>query len=366
MKKVSLEKIALTLIILVSLLGLAACSPQDGVQEKPTISVSVSSVGLGDIRTADHLNGRVKASQEVNILPLLSAEVEEVYVKTGGQVEKGQALVRLDKENIQKQRDQAAAAFLAAKSQMETAKDNYERMKRLYEEGAVAEQQYTSAKAQYEQVRDGSYQTARISLSQANDQLENATITAPIQGVVGFMAAQKGQMVSPSSPLASVLDLSKMEASFGLSEGQINQVKVGSKLAVSIPSASDQPFSGTITEASPQADPQSRLFNVTVEIDNQKEMIKSGMSATISLIKEEVTGALLVKEDAIRHTQTQDIVFILEGDTVRQESVQVLLSDGQMTAVEGDISKDDQVVVLGKERLSDGSQVRVVDEGGQS
>ena len=214
-------------------------------------------------------------------------------------------------------------------------------------------------------MRDGSYKQARVALDMALDALEQVNITSPIDGVVGYVNAQVGATASMAQPLVSVVDLSQMVASFGLSEQQINQVEVGKTIEIYFDSIQEEPFVGTIIEASPQADVMSKSFPVKVAVANPDETIKSGMSCTISLIQEQVDGVLLVSEDAIRYTAEQAVVFVLDGEQVRQVVVETLLSDGSDTAIRGDLSAGEKIVVLGKERLSDGALVRVVEEGAE-
>jgi RND family efflux transporter MFP subunit len=360
MKKINWIVLVLMLIFLVS-----GCGSEPEVEEEFRVAVTTQVVDQGTLTVSDRLNGTVKATEEVAIVAGVPAEVNQVLVSAGSRVTKGELLVTLDAESVEQQIKQANANYNMVRLQLTNAKDNYEKTSRLFQEGAVSKQQYDASKSQYELIRDGSYEQARVALDMAKDALEQVNITAPMDGVIGYVNAQVGQTASPAMPIVSVIDLSSMEASFGLSEKQINQVEVGKSLDIWFESISVDPFSGTIIEASPQADSITKSFLIKVQIDNPDETIKSGMSCVINLVQEKIDDGLIVSEDAIRHTADSSVIFVLVDETVREVSVEVLLADGDKAIVSGELNQGDEIVVLGKERLSDGVAVHVIEEGAE-
>lgn len=360
MGKIRWMSIILILVALVS-----GCGSQPEVEEEFRVAVTTQTVEMGSLSISDRLNGTAKATDEVVIVAGVPAKVDQILVSAGSRVSEGDLLLKLDAESVNQQITQANANYAMAKLQLENAKDTYEKTARLYQEGAVSKQQYDSSKSQYELIRDGSFQQARVALDMAADGLEQVNITAPIDGVVGYVNAQVGQTASLGLPIVSIIDLSSVEATFGLSEKQINQVEVGKSIDVWFDSIADEPFSGRIVEASPQADAMTKSFAIKVQIDNPDELIKSGMSCTINLIQDSVNDGLIVSEDAIRYTDNSSTVFVLTGESVRQVPVEVLLTDGEKAAILGEINQGDEIVVLGKERLSDGVSVQVIEEGAE-
>ncbi|QRN86794.1 efflux RND transporter periplasmic adaptor subunit [Clostridia bacterium] len=358
-------KMRWTLLIFLIAALVSGCASQPEAEEEFRVAVTTQMVEMGSLSISDRLNGTAKATDEVVITAGVPAEVDTVLVSAGSRVSKGDLLIKLDAESVNQQITQANANYSMAKLQLENAKDTYEKTARLYQEGAVSKQQYDSSKSQYELIRDGSFQQARVALDMAGDGLEQVNITAPIDGIVGYVNAQVGQTASMGLPIISIIDLSSVEATFGLSEKQINQVEVGKTIDVWFESIKEEPFSGIIVEASPQADAMTKSFAIKVQIDNPDERIKSGMSCTINLVQDTVVDGLIVSEDAIRYTDNESTVFVLIGETVRQVPVEVLLTDGERAAIRGDINQGDEIVVLGKERLSDGVSVQVIEEGAE-
>lgn len=346
------------------LLLLPGCQGDVEAEQEALIPVTAAPVVRGDVEISDRLTGLVRARNEVSVVTQFPARVEEVRVDPGQQVAQGDLLVVLDSADVRLQITQAEAGYNAARLQLEAARDHLEKTERLYREGAVSLQQYENARTQYEVQRDGSYDQARSARDLARRQLRETTITAPIAGTVGFVNVQAGQTPVPGSPLVTLLDLTVMEATFSLSEGQINQVAPGTAIGVQIEAAGGEPFAGTVTQVSPQADPSSRAFPIRVEIENPDGRIKSGMTASVYLVQQAVTGQLLVPEEAIRYTADGVHVYVLREDHAYFLEVEVVLADGTHAAVRGVLAEGDRVVLLGKERVSDGDRVQVVEQGG--
>ncbi len=360
-----MKKISWIILVLLLTFLVTGCGSEPVAEEEFRVAVTTQVVEQGMLTISDRLNGTAKATEEVAIVAGVPAEVDQILVSAGSRVSEGDLLVKLDAESVEQQIKQANANYTMVRLQLTNAKDAYEKTSRLYQEGAVSKQQFDASKSQYELIRDGSFEQARVALDMAKAALEKVNITAPMDGVVGYVNAQVGQTASPAMPIVSVIDLSSVDASFGLSEKQINQVEVGKTIDIWFESISAEPFSGTIIEASPQADSMTKAFPVKVQVDNPEELIKSGMSCVINLVQEKIDDGLIVSEDAIRYTAERSVVFVLEGETVREVSVEVLLTNGENAVISGELSQGEKIVVLGKERLSDGVAVRVIEEGAE-
>ena len=339
----------------------AGCGQQEVVEQEEVLTpVTVKPAATGVVSIADSLSGTLQASEEILVIPEMSGEILQVHVDVGDEVRAGQTLVTLNKRDLEIQAAQAQAAVASAEIQYANAKDTYERYQRLYEEGAIAFQQVDSARVQYESIRDGSLRQARASLDQIRNMIGNAVVTSPMTGVIGTLDARAGQLASPGAPLATVIDIDTVNARFSLSESQINQVSPGQALAVFVPAVSGEPIEAVVTRISPQADPRTREFFVDLSIENNERLIRAGMTVTVELSRQEVQDELVVPEDAIRCSAQGDYLYVVRDAVARRVMVETLLSDGTHTAVRGDLQEDDDVIVLGMERVTDGTRVQIV------
>lgn len=342
------------------------CSAPEEIPEEVPTTISVEEVRLGDLELSEAFSGTLVPGDEASVLAASPAEIVQVLVQEGDRVRRGQDMVRLDTSDLAIQYRQARAAVDSARIQMDSAFENLERLERLYQEGAAPRQQVDAARSQYEALRDGSLKQAQAALDLIGSQMGKGVVTAPIDGVVVSLNALEGQWASPSSPLAMVADLDRVLARFQLSESQISRVSAGTSLSVYVEAVSADPFAGTVISVASVADPMTRMFPVEVELLNPEGILRGGMTATVRLVSDTAREAILVPEDAIRYGGGQDHLFVYRNGVAVRVSVEAILSDGETTAVAGDLSPGDQVIVLGKERLSDGAAVRLAgQEDGQ-
>jgi membrane fusion protein, multidrug efflux system len=249
----------------------------------------------GVIATED---ARVKGTI-VTISSRASARVSQIMTDEGDKVRAGQVLIKLDRNELQAQLDQAKAnlalaqAKLAgliagnrpqqieqskasmnqAKASLENTKMNFERINRLYQKGLVSVQQYDSAKtaldvaqSQYvaasqsfdlatEGPRSEDIQAAKAQVEQATAalkaaqlQLDNTIIMAPIRGIVAVRSVNLGESVSVGQNLLSITDLQDIWVSANIDEDKVGKVKIGQKVFFTVDTYPGRKFQGTVSE----------------------------------------------------------------------------------------------------------------------
>ncbi|GAF96249.1 unnamed protein product, partial [marine sediment metagenome] len=248
------------------------------IKEEIIIPVRTALVEKGEVNSFLKVTGVVEANETVRVTSEIMGQAKEVKVKDGEEVNKGDILIALGDEQIKIQVAQAQAtldsiqassdkiksgarpqeikqaesALLQAKLNRDSVEENYLRMEKLYSEKAISQQQYEQAKNQYE-IADVQYQSAQESyelviegaaeediksieaqvrqtkaaLDMAKYQLKNTQITAPISGKVTSITVSTGEMVSPSIPLLSIIDVSRIFVKVGISEKDISKIKEG-------------------------------------------------------------------------------------------------------------------------------------------
>lgn len=391
------QKSWLIVILLLTALVFAGCGGETGQEEAGetrAIPVEVAEVTKGTVTVYDTVTGSLSPAAEVAVVPKLGGTVQEIMVSVGEQVQKGQLLVQLDTKDIEAQVRQAEAAVEAAKTayanaeakiptalqiaqaNYDAAKNAYDRMEFLYQEGGISEQQLENAKTQLEvagaQLADAQnahlqLETLKAQVKQAEaayeaakTQLDNAYLTAPIPGVITAVHIEVGQMTGPSTPVVTIAQLDPIYAEFTLTESQVGKLNKGDEVRVQVSAAGEEPLVGTVTEVPPSADPYTRGYKVKVEIANAQGLLKGGMTAQIGLALESISDVIVVPVNSVVTKENQQNIYLLEGDKVRQCPVEILLQNDQMAAVAGEVEAGDQIVVAGQHLLQDGSSVKVV------
>ncbi len=383
------------------------------IKEEIIIPVRTALVEKGEVNSFLKVTGVVEANETVRVTSEIMGQVKEVKVKDGEEVNKGDILIALGDEQIKIQVAQAQAtldsiqassnkiksgarpqeikqaesAVLQAKMNRDSAEENYLRMKKLSSEKAISEQQYEQAKNQYE-IADVQYQSAQESyglviegareediksveaqvrqakavLDMAKYQLSNAKIIAPISGRVTSIVVSSGEMVSPSLPLLSIIDVSRLFVKVGISEKDISQIKEGQKISLEIDAFPEEKFLGEVVSKGVAVDQMSKTLEVKIEILQPKMDIPVGVFARGGILVKTNQGALIVPSSALTRKRDGIYVYVIEEGIARQKEVVLgIIQDERVEILKG-LSEKEEIVVLGNQDLQDGLKVDVLDK----
>jgi RND family efflux transporter MFP subunit len=381
MKKGIIVVVLIAIVIVGGIFVLNYLSPgdeplQDAIAnaESNSVPVEVVEAKKGDITEITRMTAQVEASEKVSIIPKMGGKVDRVAVSVGDRVSKGQVLIQLEQKDLLAQLKQAEAGLAAAKAgensaiaRLEDAQATLERMKKLYEEGAISKQQLEQAKLQYEvsspEAVYAQIEQAEAAVEAIKLQLENTTITSPISGVVTSVNVSTGEMAGPSMPVAEVMNLDEVEVKIGVVEQYINNINIGDRVYVKISSVSSEPFIGTIKTIAPAADSITKTFPVTVVLDNKDHQIKVGMFAEVSIVTRTREDVIIVPMQAVVDQGGRQTVFVVENDQAVSRQVEFGLNDGKNIEIISGIAEGESVIVKGQNIVIHGDPVSV--QGGE-
>lgn len=211
----------------------------------------------------------------VTVSSKVVARVITVGVDEGSQVKQGDILAELDPSELQQ-------AVNGAQARYQIARDDFARNKQLFADRTISPQQYDASAAALD--------VAKAALDTAQIQFANATIKAPLSGVVLVRAIEPGELATVGTPIVTLADLSTVKLTVYLAERDLGKVGLGEEVVVSVDSYPDQEFLGKVTYISDQAEftPRSiqtkeerttQVFGVKIEISNPDRKLKPGMPA---------------------------------------------------------------------------------------
>ena len=381
------------------------------IKEEIIIPVRTALVEKGEVNSFLKVTGVVEANETVRVTSEIMGQAKEVKVKDGEEVNKGDILIALGDEQIKIQVAQAQAtldsiqasydkiksgarpqeikqaesALLQAKLNRDSVEENYLRMEKLFFEKAISEQQYEQAKNQYE-IADVQYQSAQESyelviegaaeediksveaqvrqtkaaLDMAKYQLKNTQITAPISGKVTSITVSSGEMVSPSVPLLSIIDVSRIFVKIGISEKDISKIKEGQKVNLEIDAFSEEKFQGEVVSKGVAVDQISKTLEVKIEILQPEVDIPVGVFARGDILVKTNQDALIIPSNALTRKKDGIYVYVIEEGIARQKEVVLgIIQDERVEILEG-LSEEEEIVVLGNQELEDGLKVDVL------
>ena len=277
------------------------------------------------------------------------ARVEDVQAMEA-QVEQAEASLRLAQTQAETKTWEKDIEL--ARSQVETARAGLTTVQAL-ETAKSWEAEITSAKT----VRTQAY----VALKLAKKRLKDATIYAPISGVISRRYLDLGGMALPAAPLFEIVNIDTVTATVDVIESQLNQLTLDQQATIEIDGI-ETPLSGQITFISPTLQAARRTATVEVGIDNPDGTVKPGMFAKVTVPIKVHTDALLIPRTSLIenvNTKTQN-VFVIEDNVSRRRIVEIGLLRGSQAEIISGLMEGEAVVTAGQHSLKDGEDVRVV------
>ena len=292
-------KILILLLLCLTMVWLSSCDKQEGNagESEEKVPVEIATIQLGNVIQSIGYNGDIKAEFEVRVFSKIPDRIEQFFKDEGDFVKKGEPIAKVVATIIEQASLQSEAALVAAKAQEANLLIEYERAERLNRENAMSKQQYDGIKTQYEAVK-AQVEQAEAAVKSAKSQLGDATVKAPISGIIGTRYYEAGDMANPAMPLVSIVKMDRVKIMFDATEGDLGKLQVGQPAKVFVKSYADEKFEGKITKISPVLDPLTRMAKVEVIIKNPDKKLKPGMYTRIEVITGIIENAIVVP----RHT----------------------------------------------------------------
>jgi RND family efflux transporter MFP subunit len=370
-----MRKCILSAGILITLSIFPACSPEVEQTKEIRIPVEVSSVSFGEIQKTFNYSGDIKAEFEVRVFSKFPERIESFYVDEGDAVRQGEPIARVLAKTVQHGVEQAEAGLAALQTRQANLKADFERTKNLFKVHAVSKQQYDAVESQLESLT-AQVDQAKAVLATALSQHKDATLTAPISGIIGKRFLESGDMAMPSLPVATVVQMDRVKIHFQATETDLGALELGQSSEITVRSHPDRLFYGSVYKISPVLDPLTRMAGVEVLIPNADHVLKPGMFARIRVTTHVLKNIIVIPgHSVLEHTTLKRVdgkdtvlkdyfVFVVDSTLrARQRKLEVDYADHVNVAVKSGLSAGESLVVSGQKNLRDGILVEVAGSG---
>lgn len=410
--------IVFIIIASVSLIGYRIYSKINDASETAVevipITVEGEKIRKGTISDYAIMTGTIEAEQTVTIIPTVLAKVQKIAVEVGDQVKVGELLFQLETDNVQNQVDQANAglnqAQVGIKSAQETAKqaqaaydmakanydmgyeqflfsrENLAKYEQLYIEGIISETEFKQMKLQASEstleLLNNQLEQAAIARNQAllgidnakamasqaqagyntaTNTLEDTTFIAPIEGFVSSINVVESMYASSSQPAMIIHAIDRVQINVNVTETLVNKLTRGQDVDVVISSLGDKTFKGTLKTVSPAADAMTKLYAITIEVQNDTHEIKPGMFANVKLRTEEKKNTLYVKAEAILFEEGKNFVYIEKANNaIERKEVEIGIDNGEFIEIKKGLNEEDVYIYKGIGFLEEDSIITMV------
>ncbi|WP_240912511.1 efflux RND transporter periplasmic adaptor subunit [Lysobacter sp. HDW10] len=320
---------------------------KDGKPQETIVSVEVARVSPRPMSASFSGTAALEARNEAQVVAKTSGIAQRVLVEEGQRVSAGQLLVQLE-DAQQKLRVQQSSAQVMKLSR------SFERAQQL------ATQKMVSAN-DVDQLRFD-LQNARAALNMAKLDLSYTRVVAPISGVVASRSIKTGNLVQISNPIFRIVDTNRLEATLNVPERNVDVIRAGLPVQLSLDAVPGQVFNGTVARVSPVVDSGSGTFRVVAAF-NDSGVLQPGMFGRINIVFDQKADALAIPRSALLEDEGETAVFTVRGDKAARVSIKTGYADGEWIEVVSGLKLNDPVVTAGKAALRDGVKVQVINGG---
>lgn len=314
--------------------------------DRPT-PVEIELVKRGSVSRTSMIAGMLEPIRTVGVNAQLSGILLSLPAEEGHRVRQGDVLAQIDARELEAQARSAEAALRFAQSTVE-------RSEQLFKQQIIT-------MAELERDR-ASFESAKASSEQLKTRLGYASVKAPITGVITEKLIEAGDIVSSSTRLFTVADVSTLVTRIQVSELEVSTLRAGDMVPLTVDALGGQKVQGRIRRIFPAADSATRLVPVEVALSGtQLSGLRPGYTvrATLSLDKRE--DALLVPSRAVSGPAGARAVYIVKGGVVERRAVRVGSDMAGLSEILEGVGEGDSVIVSGTSMIREGAKAKVVE-----
>lgn len=300
-------------------------------------------------------NTTLEADRWVDVRARRQGQIVKIMKEEGDPVREGEVIAELESDDARLQVTQMNVAFVDARR-------NHDRIEKIFKRNLVSEEQFETAKTQMDRTA--------AQLEQAKLNLSYTRILAPIDAIVTSRNVEIGNVVTNNQVVFSVANFDPLLARIRVPEKEIGRIAVGQEARISVETEDAKPFKGRVKMISPVVDPESGTIKVTVEIPGKQSLLRPGMFASVYIITETRTNAIVIPKKALVLEGEGNQVFVFErgedGGTAQRSRVEIGFSDSDRLEIVSGLEEGDLVITVGQDGLRPGAAVRIVGEGAQA
>ncbi len=357
----------------------------------------IASIDRGNIARSVVATGKIEPRATVEVKSKASGIVKKIFVNYGDNVQSGQVLAELDKEELQARQREAKANLQAAQATEESAlaslernkveaegpdlpflKSGMDRARQLHKEGLIAKNLVEDAEKAYQLALNKQSSAARnlavsraeitrakaqvaqaqAMLERAEEDLRNSTIVSPIDGLVLSRNVEVGNAVSSilvmgsqSTLLFTLGDVGDVFVRGKVDQADIGKVYIDQPARIVVESFRDRKFEGKVYRISPYGVEKDNVttFEVQVSIHNPGRELKANMSANAEIILEEKLNVLLVPEAAVVYDKQRSASVEVPDSTAekgrKKLPVKLGISNGVKTELVSGLTQGQKVIL---------------------
>ena len=334
-----------------------------GSQEALPVPVRTFKAARIEFRDLLPTLGTIRGESEVELRFEINGVVNEVRFREGDLVEKGQVLVTLDDRENRLRVEYARSKWETTKVQLKLAQKRLSINERLYRLGAIILPKLEESQIEAEQAKT-QVTTAEKEMDLAKNELEKAVLKASMSGVMGTRETEVGEFVTSQTAVATLMDVGNVFVELGIIERDIERIRLGQKVKVTVDSLPNTPFEGLIDNLAPLIEGKSRTLTAKVKVKNPRGQLLPGMFARAEIAVFEKPNALVVPTSALKDVDgdgTFESVFIIDAERALLRPITLGYLTTDYAEVVNGLQEGEQVVTEARGALKEGSKISLLE-----
>lgn len=301
--------------------------------------------------------GSVVSDGRIDVSSRVVGFIQQLDVREGQKVSRGDLLVRIDPSDIDEAIRQAEAGVRASREDLDDAKADVEKYSKLAVTGAIAAETLRKAKVRVD-VAQALLDKAQAALAAARAQKSYAAITSPVDGVVVSVMRRTGEMATAGTPLLTVESREVLLFKAFVAESRLSEINPKARVQVRIDTLKGKAFQGRVRGIVPSGDDITRRYEINVILPADPTLVP-GMFGRADFVLG-ARKALLVPRAAIVHRGGLDGVFVLDGNSARFRWLRTGMETDEAVEVNAGLTAGEIILVGPIDALRDGATVNVV------
>jgi RND family efflux transporter MFP subunit len=320
---------------------------------------NVTHVAMRKLESGPVISGSLQARRAATLRAEVGGALLEMKVEQGQPVKKGDLLARIDDAALRDQLIAARSTARVTENALQVAKAEEERNAKLAESGVITQRDFDRVKLARQQA-EAQLSEAQARLALTQDQLARTRISAPFDGAVSERQANAGDVVSPGTPLVTVVDPTSLRLEAAVPAEYAGKLQGGTAVDFRVAGYGEQGFTGKIERVNPVVDPATGQVRIYVAIPNSEQALLAGLFAQ-GRVASESREALAVPLSAVDVRSTSPAVLRVKDGKVERVNVELGLRDevAQQVEVRSGLQAGDVVVLGSAKDLAEGTRVQV-------
>lgn len=306
------------------------------------VAVTVIKVSNQTVSGSLELPATLEPSKQADISTTTSGKISSLRIVLGSTVGIGEIIGTVDTRQQQ-------INLKDAKEALNKAQRDYQLNKELFEGNAGTAQSVKDAERTFE--------SARTKVSQVGQQLGDASIKAPISGIITVKSGEVGEYANVGTAIATVVDIYNLKAVVFVSEKDVYRLKLNQTAIITADVLQGKSFNGKVSFISPVGD-ENHNYRVELAVNNKSAVLKAGTYIKVNFNLGKEAETLQIPKIALVEGIKNPFVYIVSADKAEVKKIIIGREFGEKLEVLSGLEEGDEVVVSGQINLTGGSKIK--------